>query len=293
MAGPLCVATLTLQGMRSDQKRASIEWRQTIGAATTIAEPPELIGGGRRGAQRGILALSPAADSSLWPLLRATPGRPSLTLAVRARRLLIGNSRGVGRTLRLGPTALDEALARGASSGRCAIGWLPHHWYFQLASVQVASVPPGGEMVTLVEPIPGAAVAQLDSGATHIVAPQGAREALLRASTSPSSLATALRGANASAPPRRLLLPLSHGCGLKLGSLTQCLRETAVPLLASRHGVGVWVFGLPFFRHHDVTMRWGGQHGESGLALEVVLRPSSSHARGLPRDADSGGGTLR
>lgn len=259
VSGPRCVAFLSLRGTKPDGSVHRIEWSQIVGAATLIVEDAELSRGGRGGAQRGIFAFSPAPESSLWPLLYSTPHRPSLTIAAASRRLWIGDSRGGANPVRLCSTwtSTSDSDSLNACTGTCPDGPIPTHWNFRLASVEVAtgSVPPQPtNSTTRVAPIIGQAMAQLDTGATHIAAPRAARSALLRGSDAPATLAITL--STAACTPKRLLLPLSYGCvGPSSASHAACLRATAVPMLARRRGVDVWLLGLPFFRHHDVTIR--------------------------------------
>jgi hypothetical protein len=260
VSGPRCVASLSLRGKRPDGTVGRIIWSQIVGAATVIVENAALSRGGRGGAQRGVFALSPALESSLWPLLFATPHRPSLTIAAASRLLWVGDSRGGATPVRLCSTWAGTSASLGSPNertGACLDGPTSTHWNFHLSSVEVASgsVPPHtSNNTTRVTPLLGQAAAQLDTGATHIAAPQTARTALLLGSHAPAALALAL--STAAATPKRLLLPLSYSCdGPSSRSHAACLRATAVPMLPRRRGVHMWVLGLPFFRHHDVTMR--------------------------------------
>lgn len=334
VSGLQCVATLTLRGQRRRADRLSrqssrLSWRQTIGAATSIVEPAKLAGGGASGAQSGVLALSPALESTLRHIFRALlrSGAPAaLTLAARSRRMFLGSAFG-GVPLSLGPTALDasrqcrqgaiasreascgstgdaRANLPGCRAGRHAtpIHWTPRHWTLDVPSAALAAlaVPPEAnwtEFLPLAAGLPcSAAVAQVDSGTTHIAAPHDARAVLSRAAHSPSSLALALGGGDGA--NRSVLVPLSHGC-TEASSFTGCLRRSAAPLLRHSRGVRVWVLGLPFFLHHDVALRLPPASPPAGPATplpatplspaderedvpQLLLRASSPAARSLP-----------
>ena len=96
---------------------------------------------------------------------------------------------------------------------------------------------------------------------------------VVHAAHAPASLevlADSLRG------ERRLLVPLSHGCG-SAASPADCLRETAVPMLRRPH---MWILGLPFHRHFDVTFHAGRGSPQAGTApLQLLFRAASGAAR--------------
>ena len=117
---------------------------------------------------------------------------------------------------------------------------------------------------------------QLDSGATHTAAPSRLRSNLLACAHAPASLEVL---AGSSRGERRLLVPLSHGCG-SAASPADCLRETAVPMLRRPH---LWILGLPFHQHFDVTFHAGRGSPQAGTApLQLLFRAVSGAARRGP-----------
>ena len=241
--GVHCMAELQIGGLR---------WRQRIGAATTAT------GGSLGAARHGVLALSPAAESSFLPMLsQLPPARQVLSLCVSTGRLLLGrmcDGQQPAPLLRLGPSA--------------------SHWKLPASALRLVFVD-GCAGHTPARPLrlpwPRDATgltAQLDSGTTHIALPAALHDQLLPAATRRASLALTLRdGSSAAAgvpvrPPRApllhaparpeaLLAPLSHGCrGAEAASATACLRSTAAPVLKTSTQL---ILGVSFLLHYDVS----------------------------------------
>ena len=261
VAGVKCIASLSLTARRPDQIRTRIRWTQLVGAASVINEPSALRRSRTLGAHMGILAFSPASSSSLWPLLCAVPNRPSVTISAGSAKLIVGASHGGSDPLRLCSTLPHESpRSHDPSRGTCPASFnFPDHWNFGVSSAVVArgAIPPLPDNgTTWMRALPTPAVAQLDSGASHIVAPRTSRLALLDAAYAPASLAFSLTSAATPSRCKRVLSPLSHGCSSPNHvSLTACLRSTAVPMLAPRQDMDQWILGVPFFNVHEITMR--------------------------------------
>lgn len=233
--GVLCTTELQIGGHR---------WRQVVGAATELTD-------GLDAARGGVLALSPAPESSFDPLLAALPpGNRRLSLCARTGWLAVGG----GCDAAASPAAAADVpmMMRLASS---------RHWKLAVSGPRLAlldDAPPGwarrrGRGYTRAPPLrlrgetAAAATsttheAQIDSGTTHIAVAAALHDQLLAAVGGRASLALTLHDGNATAittgtsrsavavrrrpslpvtvedvgepplPPLPLLVPISHDC---------------------------------------------------------------------------------
>lgn len=290
---------------RAKCRLAGLQWQQVIGAATTVSESEELQSAGF-GFGAGVLALSPAAKSSFWALLRALPSNaPLLSLCAPRAPSVLGHlvlggycAAGLGRA----PLASAPPLALhmpDPDGGRAS----PRHWKVAATSVLMAMQLPlmcslRPQMTGLVRLLRAGEVAilHIDSGSSHIVAERSFAPQLERAMRCIASLALTLRSspvrghANATSrrtrppmapPPDRpspqpLLVPLSYDCGPLHGGREACVRGTISPGLPRLHAPR-WVLGVPLFRHVDValeataTAASGELHEEGAPAVRLAM----------------------
>lgn len=256
---------------RTELQIGQHRWQQVIGAATELTNEHDA-------ARDGVLALSPAPESSFGPLLGTLPPEHRrLSLCARTGWLAFGGSCTAAVAA---AAATDVPMMRLASS---------RHWKLAVSGPRLALLDDQSwarlRGYTRASPLrlrgetaSTTHEAQIDSGTTHIAVAATLHDQLLAAVGMRASLALTLHDGNSSTararvrpplalptgddvgvPPLPLLVPISHGCTIMAASpglgRTGCLRRSIAPVLRppAPDGAGQWLLGVPFLLHFDVV----------------------------------------